>query len=83
MPLNLRRPACIFSALICTMVLTASLLGCGGGRDAKGRIVGIVYDGDPSVAERTSSGIKVIVYRYENTGKEVGNKIPIASATSD
>lgn len=80
---NLRRTARIFSALTCITVLAVSLLGCGGGGDAKGRIVGTVYDGDPSTTNRTASGVKVIVFRYVSTGTELGNKIPVADATSD
>ncbi len=71
------------SLALYTVPLSVSLVGCGGGGDAKGRIVGTVYDGDPIQVSRVAAGTKVLVVRFEPSDTGVANIHDIASATAD
>ena len=74
----LKRSPRVLPSALCAVLLSVSLLGCGGGGgDPKGRIVGTVYDGDPSTETRTSAGVKIYV------AKLVIGATPVAETTSD
>lgn len=82
-PQNSKRSAYLIPSLVCVVALTASLFGCGGGGESKGRIVGTAYDGEPGQTTRIASGMDITVAHFDSSGTVVPNYGIVATTMTD